>query len=75
MRQECIQVGCVLSAAVAVRGGVSARGLSAQGGGLPGGVYLGDVYPSMHWAGGGVSVPMHAGIHTPPVNRMTDRCL
>ena len=59
-------------------------------GGLPGGVCLGGVCPggvcpgvSAHWgvsaqgagvSAWGVSAPMHAGIHTPTVNRMTDAC-
>ena len=67
--QECIPVGCVPSAAVAVCWGVSALGVSAHGGCLPmggclpkGGVCPWGAYPSMHW-----------GRH-PPVNRMTDRC-
>ena len=56
-KQECIPVGCVPSAAVAVCWGVSARGVSthggvsAQGGCLP----RGRVYPCMHW-----------GRHNPP---------
>ena len=80
--QECIPVGCVLSAAVAI-GGVSApvhagiclpRGVSAP---VHAGICLSR----------GVSAPVHAGLclpggvcpstcldtHLPPVNRMTDR--
>ena len=45
-QQECIPVGCVPSAAVAVGGGLH-RGLSAWGGVCPGGwVCLGGVCPS-----------------------------
>ena len=79
-KQECIPVGCVPSATVAVCWGVSApggclvwRGL-LQGvpglGGLPqgvpgpGGVCSGEV----------VVVSQHALSQIPPVNRMTDRC-
>ena len=74
-RQECIRVGCVPSAAVAVcwdggwgvcQGGVcrgvSVQGVSAQGVSALGVSAWRGVYPGMHW-----------GRH-PPVNRMTDRC-
>ena len=65
--QECIPVGCVPSAAVAVCwGGVSARGC-LPGGCLPGGVCLEGVCP------GGLPKCM-LGYTPPPVNRMTDVC-
>ena len=99
--QECIPVGCVPPAAVAVRGGclprrgicpegclprrVSASGYLPKGGCLPRwclprgvsvqwGVCLG-VCVSQYALDRGVFAPMHAGIHTPSVNRMTDRSL
>ena len=61
-KQECIPVGCIPSVAVA----------AATGGGgpcIPACTGWG-VYPSMHCAAGGgvsaqgVSVPVHAGIHS-----------
>ena len=55
--QECIRVGCVPSAAVAVGGGGSLGGVCPEGGCLPG-----WVFPE----GEGVSAPVHAGIHPPP---------
>ena len=82
-KQECIPVGCVPSAALAVccGGGVSVQGVSALGGCLPrgdGGVCLpGGICPGVSAWGclpRGASAPVHAGIH-PPVNRMTDRRL
>ena len=49
VKQECIPVGCVLSAAVAVGGGGSAGGMSAQG------VFAqGDVCPGGVYRGGGI---------------------
>ena len=42
-----------------------------------GGVCLGGVCPGVGVflaGGGGVTAPVHAGIDTPPVNRMTDAC-
>ena len=64
IKQECIPVGCVASAAVAAGGGV-----------LTGGVWGGDgvvgCLPGGVCPGGGVC-PVHAGIHIPPVNRITD---
>ena len=66
IQQECIPVGYILSAGVAISGG------SAQGGLLNGvstrGVSAWGCLPRE------VSTPVHAGIHTPPVNRMTDAC-
>ena len=73
--QECIPIGCVLSAAVPMsipactgQGGCVSqhalgRGVSVHGG-LPRarGCLPKGVYPTMHW-----------GRH-PPVDRMTDRC-
>ena len=61
-KQDCIPVGCVLSAAVAVV--VSAPGgggwcLSLGGGLLPWGV--------------GVGIPSYTESDPPPVNRMTER--
>ena len=73
-KQECIPVGCVLSAAVTVRG-VPAWGVPAWGrctclGGVPngGGVPAWRGVPAQ----GGVS--KHALRLTPPVDRMTDAC-
>ena len=69
-QQECILVGCVPSAAVAVcwavssRRGVSAQGVSAQGECLPRGCLPGGVYPSIHW-----------GRHPAPVDRILDTLL
>ena len=48
--------------------GVSTQGVSAQGGCLSredGGVCLRDVY---------TPCPLHVGMHTPLVNRITDKC-
>ena len=53
--QECIPVGCIPSAAVALGGGGVCQGGYAQGGCMPGGCLL------------GVSVLVHAGIHTLPL--------
>ena len=66
-KQECIPVGCILSAAVAVcwGGGVSARGVSAQGAVSAQG---GQCLP------GGVCIPACTEADTPLVDRMTDRC-
>ena len=72
--QECIPVGCVPSAAVAVceggdvwPGGCLLAGI-CPGGCLPGmsahGVSTQGVYPSMH-----------LGRHPPPVDRILDTCL
>ena len=47
LQQECIPVGCVPSAAVAICWGVSARGVSAGGRSLPGGCLLGGVWPGV----------------------------
>ena len=72
-KQECIPVGCVLSAAVAISGRgcfpmgeclsgvVSARGVSAQGGVCPEGVFP-----------GGECLPR--GEADPPVERILDIC-
>ena len=86
--QECITVGCVPSAAVAVGGrGVSALGGVCLWGCPPGGVvYPGGVYPAGVSAQGGVSqhaldigvfAPVHAGMHNPSslVDRILDTCL
>ena len=59
-KQECIPVGCVPSAAVAVGGGAGC---------LPGGVCPGDVS-----AWGGVCPSACWDTHPPPVNRITDAC-
>ena len=75
--QECIPVGCVPSAAVAVGGGgvsqhALGRGVSAQGVSTQGGCVCipartaREVYPSMHWARG--CIPVHAGFPTPPLS-------
>ena len=72
-KQECIPVGCIPSAAVAAGGCIPAYtgqgvcpGGVCRGGVGPGGVCLGE-------SAQGVSARGHAGIHPPPVNRMTDR--
>ena len=83
IKQECILVGCVPSAAVAVSWGC----LPSPGGVLPsGGCFLLGVLPSQGVsaprgsASRGVSAPGGGGIpacteaDTPSVNRMTDRC-
>ena len=74
--QESIPVGCVLSAAVAVGGGMCFRGggvcfrgvcVCFQGDVLPGGVLpRGGVLPGGCDSGGGGVCPVHAGIHPPP---------
>ena len=76
-KQECIPVGCVPSAAVAIcwGGGCLPGGVSAQRGCLPrGGVCPGVCLPGgVSAQGAGVS----AGVclaDTPPVDRMTDPC-
>ena len=80
-KQECIPVGCVLSAAVAVcsGGGVCSRvGLLLEGVSAPGAVCLlwGVCVCSgrgvCSW--GAVYPSMHWGRPPPPVERMTDRC-
>ena len=84
--QECIPVGCIPSAAVAICwGGCLPRGLSARGGVCPGGggVCPGGICPGRGCLSrgvspvgvcpGGVYPSMHWGRH-PPVDRMTDRC-
>ena len=89
-KQECIPVGCVLSAAVATGGSargcvcpgegcqpgrVSARGVSAKGC-LCQGVSTRGCLPGECLPGGGVVYPVHAGIHTTPLwtEWLTDRC-
>ena len=80
LKQECIPVGCVPPASVAVSergvcpGGSAWQGVSSCQGGvcLPGGVYL----PGGDCPGGlcqGGVCPGRGVCHTPPVNRMTDR--
>ena len=68
-KQECIPVGCVPSAAVAVVG---------EGGDCLGGVFLpgGGVCPgrSAVLLGGGGGLPQCMLGYTPPVNRLTDAC-
>ena len=60
--QESIPVGCVPSAAVAV-GGVCPGGLP-RGGVCPNACW--DTPPLLSaWEEGGLSAPVHAGIHTP----------
>ena len=71
--QECIPVGCIPSATVAILGGLLLGGGSALGGCLLwgcllwGGACFGD---ACSW---GV-VSQHALRQTPPVDRMTDTC-
>ena len=62
LKQECIAVGCVPSAAVAIGwgGGVSQHALSRE------------VYSSMHWAGGGVCPCTYWDTHSPSVDRILD---
>ena len=47
LKQDCIQVGCVPSTVVAMS--------------IPACTGQGCVYPSMHWAGGGVCIPTCSG--------------
>ena len=78
LKQECIPVGCVHSATVAiccrgclVLGGACSGGVSGPSG-VPvpgGGAALGGAWS---W-GRGCVVSQHALRQTPPVNRMTDR--
>ena len=85
-QQECIPVGYVPSATVAVcQGGAWSGGVSAPGGCLVWGCLLWGVpclgvpAPGGTWSGG--SAPgMGSGIPAcieadPPANRMTDRCI
>ena len=60
--QECILVGCVLSAAAAVsQGRGHSQGCFPRGGGLlPGGVLCGGVLP------GGCGIPSYTEADTPP---------
>ena len=60
--------GVCLGELSALRGGVCPGGVCLEGGCLPRGCLLGGVCP------GGVSAPVHTGMHTPPVDRMTDMC-
>ena len=82
-KQECIPVGCVPSALVAVGVGVSARGVFAQGDVCPGvsaqggvclgsGVSPGVCLPIRGVSTQGVSAPVHGEIHTPPMDRILD---
>ena len=48
-KQECIPVGCVPSAAVAITGGGVCHGVSAQGGASAQMDVHPRVYPSMQW--------------------------
>ena len=73
-KQECIPVGCVPSASVAICGegmclprGVCLPGGVFQGGCLPGGCLPGGCLPR------GVCIPACTGADTPLVDRMTDR--
>ena len=67
IKQECIPVGCVPSAAVAVcpgvsaQGSVSARGVSVQGGVCWGGVCWEGVCPGVSAQGVCVCTPPHCG--------------
>ena len=79
-QQECIPVGCVLSAVSA--GGYLPWGYLptrdvCQGGCLPGGVYPGGVSPGAVCLGGclpkGCTPPMDPEADIIPVNRMADR--
>ena len=70
--QECILVGCVPSAAVAMSipaciGHCVSQHALERGDVFPGGVSVGGVCP-------GQCVSQHALRQTPPVNRMIDRC-
>ena len=72
-KQDCIPVGCVTSAAVAVSCGCLPGGVSAQGGVCPGGVSAqGGVCLGCVSAQGCVSA--WGGVCQTPLNRMTDRC-
>ena len=83
-KQECIPVGCVPSATVAISGGVLRGGVSAPGGGAwsEGGVCsqggclvrCGVSAPGGGWSGGVWYPSMHWGRPPPPVDRMTDTC-
>ena len=85
-RQECIPVGCVLSTAVAISGGVSAWGVSAQWGVCSGELSAwGSVYLGAVCAGGCLPTGMSArgclprggvcpGGCTPPSCGQTDAC-
>ena len=75
VKQECIPVGCVPSAAVAVsarRGACCQWGACCRGGGC--------LVPGCAWSRGGGGLPApRGGIPActeadPPVDRMTDRC-
>ena len=61
LQQECIPVGCVPSAAVAV----SWEGVVCPGGGLLGGVCFGGIWHPRHQRQT-LPCPVHAGIHTHP---------
>ena len=54
--------------------GVSAQGVSVQGCVCPGGCTPSSPCRSPIACCNTSPCPLHAGIHSPPVNRMTDRC-
>ena len=67
-KQECIPVGCVPSAAVAISGGVSAWGCLPRGVSARWGVCLGGLSAQR-------GVSQHELGQTPlPMNRITDAC-
>ena len=73
--QECIPVGCVPPASMVMSTGGVYPGGWGSGGCLPRGVGVQEeCLPIWGVHAPSWSIAMHAGIHTDPVNRMTDRC-
>ena len=71
--EGCAQ-GCVSAQGMSAQGHVSAQGVSAFGGLSARGCLPRGYLPEGCLPRGGVSAPVHAGIHSPLMNRMTDAC-
>ena len=74
--QGCIPVGCVLSTAVAVSGGVCPGRCLPRGDCLPRACL--PMVGVSAWGGGVACLPggsVQRGVHLPPVDRILDTCL